>query len=57
MERPNPAVQNRLPRLRLVELDANRGPPIEMDGGRSLPASDAGDEPQRAADDLRAGQL
>ena len=43
--------------LRLVEIDANRRPPIEMDGGRSLPASDAGDEPERAADDLRAGKL
>jgi hypothetical protein len=57
MERPNPAVQNRLPRLRLVEIDANRGPPIEMDRGRTLPASDASDEPERAADDLRAGEL
>jgi hypothetical protein len=57
MERPNPPVQNRPPRLRLVEIDGNRGPTIEMDGGISLSAGDAGDESDRAVGDLRAGEL
>jgi hypothetical protein len=57
MERPNPAVQNRPPRLRLVEIDGNRGPAIEVDGERSLSAGDASDEPDSAAGDLRAGKL